>query len=264
VIAAVARFSPNVPLAKDADGFTVSDWLSRLRGSTPVVELAARCGHSRFAVARWLKGQAKPRVPEFFELVDGMTGRLPEWVAELVPIDQVPQLRDRFVAAQAAKRLAFEAPWTEAVLALLETTTYRQLPRHRPGFIAACLGISEVAERECLAKLEAAQLIERRARRYAVNSRRNVDTQGGRMALHRLKQHWSLVAARRLDAPQEADLFAYNVMSLSRADLERVRERLRAAFREIRLLVAGSAPEEVVALMNVQLVPFVCEPPPDR
>jgi hypothetical protein len=80
-----------------------------------------------------------------------------------------------------------------------------------------------------------------------------VDTQGGRAALRQLKAHWAGVAARRLTTTStEADLFAYNVFSASEADFERIREILRAAYREIRSLVAASEPAEVVALINLQ------------
>jgi hypothetical protein len=52
------------------------------------------------------------------------------------------------------------------------------------------------------------------------------------------------VAAERLrNSYIEDDLFAYSVISLASADLERVRE----TFREIRMLVAASEPEENVS-----------------
>jgi hypothetical protein len=46
------------------------------------------------------------------------------------------------------------------------------------------------------------------------------------------------------------------VISLSEADLERVREILRAAYREIRALAVTSEPVEAAALLNLQLVTF--------
>jgi hypothetical protein len=45
-------------------------------------------------------------------------------------------------------------------------------------------------------------------------------------------------------------------MSLSAADLERVREILRNAYRELRALAAASEPIERAALLNLQLVAF--------
>jgi hypothetical protein len=257
VRAALTRFSNGATLRWNGNRFDVAAWLSSLRGRTSVVELAARSGRSRFSVARFLSGQAKPRLPDFFRLVDAMTGRLPEWVAEFVSIDRVPSLEGRFRTTRAARRLAFEVPWSEAVLRLLETSAYQSKRRHTRGFIASALGISRAAEVECLQRLTEADLIDGRSGKYRVKNRDTVDTQGGQQALQDLKRHWASVAAGRLAAPHTEDLFAYNVMSLSRADLERVRELLRAAFREIRSLVAASNPDEVAALVNLQLVTFL-------
>jgi transcriptional regulator with XRE-family HTH domain len=250
-----ARFSAT-PLQERPSGFAVAAWLSALRGMTPLTELAARSGASRFSIARWLKGSAKPRLPDFFRMLDALTGRLPEWIAELTDIEKVPSLEPRFRAASAAKQLAFQLPWTEAVLRLLETASYRRQRRHRSSFIAECLGIETALVQTCIERLLAAQVIEKSRGRYVVREQGAVDTQGGKQALHGLKRHWSLVAAERMLAPQDADFFAYNVMSLSGADLERVRALLRVTFREIRSLVAASEPEEVAALLNLQLVAF--------
>ncbi len=94
------------------------------------------------------------------------------------------------------------------------------------------------------------------AGRYLVHAPISVDTQGGAGALHRVKRHWCEVASARLGAPRESELFAYNVMSVSRADLAQIQERLRLAFREIRAIVAASSPEEVAAVVNLQLLAF--------
>jgi hypothetical protein len=256
VTAAFQRFAAAAPPRRLGGTFQLSAWLTAIRGATPVTELATRSACSRFSVSRWLSGRSKPRLPDFFRLLDAITGRLPEWAAAFVSISEVPSLHRRFVAAAAAKRLAFETPWTEGVLRVLETAVYRRDRRHRIGFIAECLGISFEQERECLRQLEQAELIERRRSKYIVTGRSTVDTRGGKQALHRLKRHWASVAEQRLLAPRGEDLFAYNVISVSSADLSRIREILRAAFGEIRSLVAASEPEEVAALVNLQLVSF--------
>jgi len=251
------RFMPGLPITREGAAFDLASWLSALRGRSSLVEIGARSGLSRFSVARFLSGRARPRLPDFFRLVDAMTGRLPEWVAAFVPIELVPSLTGRFRAADAARRIAFEVPWSEAVLRVLETQTYRKQRRHVRGSVAACLDMSEAEEAECLSRLTEAAIVECRAGRYSVRRGNTVDTQGGQQSLLNLKRHWATVAAARLEAPHEEDFFAYNVMSLSRADLDRAREILRGAFREIRSLVAASHPEEVAALVNLQLVTFL-------
>ena len=59
---------------------------------------------------------------------------------------------------------------------------------------------------------------------------------------------------RRVDDPRAPDWLAFNVISTSASDLERVRDVLRRAFREIRTIAAASEPPESVALLNLQLV----------
>ncbi len=256
VAGAMRRFAPTVDLIQAGGRWLLGPWLAGFLGMTTVTEFSARSGYSRFSVARWFAGRAKPRLPAFFRLLDALTQRLPEFVAGLVPIEQVPSLRVRYQAAAAARQLAYQAPWTEAVLRWLETEAYRRLTRHQPGVLADCLGLSRDQERECLRVLEQARVIQRRRRKFVVVDPNPVDTRGGKQALHHLKQHWTTVAASRLLDPQPDDLFAYNVMSVSAADLVQIREKLSATFREIRSIVAASAPEQVVALVNLQLVTF--------
>jgi hypothetical protein len=251
------RFMPALPIARASAGFDLASWLSALRGRSSLVEIGARSGLSRFSVARFLSGRARPRLPHFLRLVDALTGRLPEWVAAFVPIELVPSLTGRFHAADAARRIAFEVPWSEAVLRVLETQTYRRRRRHVRGSVAACLDVSREQEAECLRRLTEADIVEYRAGKFHVRRGNTVDTQGGQQALLNLKRHWATVAATRLAAPQDEDFFAYNVVSLSRAALGRAREILRGAFRELRSLVAASNPEEVAALVNLQLVTFL-------
>lgn len=255
VAAAFANFAPGVDLTFVDGEWQVGAWLSALRGETPIAELAQRLSGSRFSVARWLHGRAKPRLPDFFRLLDAITHRLPEWVGSFVSLDGVPSLKPRFEAAQAAKHLAFDVPWSEAVLRLIETAGYRHA-RGRERYLATALGIEVTEVHACVARLLTAGVVEKRGGRLVPREQGAVDTQGGRQALHRLKRHWSQVAAERLQAPREPDYFAYNVVSVSAADLERIRERLRAAFREIRSLVAASRPEEKAALINLQVVTF--------
>lgn len=256
VHAAFTRFAPGAALEKRDGEWQLGSWLSTLRGETPMAELAQRAGCSRFSVARWLHGSAKPRLPDFFRLLDAITHRLPEWVAALVAIEDVPLLSARYDAGQAAKHLAFEVPWSEAVLRLLETRGYRTTNKKREQYLASALGIELADVQTCLARLQTAGVVEKQRGRFVVREQGAVDTQGGKQALHRLKQHWTQVASARLTAPREGDYFAYNVVSVSSADLDRIRERLRVAFREIRSMVAASQPEEAAALINLQVVTF--------
>lgn len=154
----------------------------------------------------------------------------------------------------AAKRLAFDAPWTEAILRILETKDYLELPGHDTGWIGRALGIQPSEVERCLELLLHANVVVSEGTRYVQSRPLSVDTQGGKRALHTLKTHWAVVASERARVPHPGDLFAYNLVSVSEEDLGRIRGMLRSTYREIRALVAASEPSERVALLNLQLL----------
>lgn len=254
VLASFTRFQPSLALGLGPDGLELGPWLSQLNPNLSVTELAARTGHGRSSVSRWLAGKAQPRLNEFLELVDAATGRVQDLVAELVAIEQVPALQARFEASSAAKRIAFDQPWTEAVMRVLETLPARDASADDVLAVAQRLGLHEESVASCLALLEKAALVRREGCAYDVVRELTVDTRGGKDALLALKAHWARVTAERALRPGTGDLFAYNVFSASAADVERIRQLLRAAFRQTRSIVTSSAPCQEVALVNVQLV----------
>jgi transcriptional regulator with XRE-family HTH domain len=258
VRAAFTRFSPTATLHSGPRGYALGAWLRQVGGASPT-ELARRTGRSRSSVSRWLSDTARPRLPEFFELVDAATGRLQDLVAELVDIQSVPALAARYEASQTAKRLAFDAPWTEAILRALETPTYARFEHHDPQWIARILGIEADEVERCLAALLRAGLVNWDGERFDQLRSLNVDTRGGKAALHALKSHWARVAAERAARPKRTDLFAYNVLSASAGDLDKIRAVLVEAFRDIRTIVAASEPPERVALLNIHLIDWTAQ-----
>jgi transcriptional regulator with XRE-family HTH domain len=225
-------------------------WLQRVRGATSVSDLSKRSGYSRHQVARWLANEARPRLPEFLQLVEAITGRISDLVAELVPVELVPCLLELHTRRDAARRLAYEEPWTEAILRVLEISEYQALPEHAPGFISAYLGIEPEIEARCLDKLLDAGVIRRDGAHYRSVGSLTVDTRSASA----LKAHWTRSALQRVEQPGKDDLFSYNVFSASEADLRRIRELLRATYREIRALVAVTPADERVALINIQFM----------
>lgn len=257
VQAAFAAFhvAPPPPM-KPGGHFALAPWLTAIRGTTPVAHLAKRAGYSRFALARWFSAKAHPRLPEFLHCVDAITGRMPDLVAALVPIDQVPSLIARYRSMSAARRLAFDAPWTEGVLRVLEIQGYRALPEHEDGFIARRLGIPVKIEHDCLRRLESAGVIRKENGLWRQDRPLTVDTRSSRDDMSVLLRQWIAVGYQRIAERSSRDLFAYNIMSCSLADYDRIRELLRRTFREIQSLVAASEPSERIALLSLQLLEF--------
>jgi hypothetical protein len=228
-------------------------WLDALRGDMPIGELAQRLGRSRYSVGRWLAGRTQPQFHEFLELLDAITGRAHDWVAELVPIEQVPSLLPAFKRARAARTIAFEQPWTEAILRVLETKRYREQPDVAHATLAAWLGISDAVLEAALRGLTDAGVIEYQDGRYEAVAELSVDTRTGSGSLRQLQRHWLGVALERA-AAEEDDWFAYNVISCSEEDLQRIADCLKRAYLESRAIVAASEPSEAAALVLMQLV----------
>ena len=248
--AALTRFHPP---AAGALSEGVGAWLSELRGRTAVGELAERSGCSPSQVRRWLSGSASPRVHQLLALLDALTGRAPDLVAELVDIAEVPALLARHTEGRTQRRLAFEHPWTAAVRVLIDAAPV-------PVEGAAAELARRVAQPVELIEDALGRLMEHRlvAQQdgWIVGSRSlTVDLRATAQDRRNLRAHWARVAADRV-AADRGDLFSFSLMAVSRADLDRIRAVQRRSFREIRGIAAASEPPEVGALVVAQVACF--------
>lgn len=222
-----------------------------LRGSVTVTELARIAGLSRYSVTRWLAGNTQPRLPDFLRIIEAASTRGIDFLACLVDPLSMPSVAPLWKRMEARRRGAYELPWTQAVLRVVELESYLDLPAHEPGWIARRLGISPEEEATCVDFLrESGQL--RWTGTHFAPATRAVDTRRDPDVGRRLKAHWSQVAADRIEAGAPGQ-FSYNVFTVSRKDFERIREAHLAYFHALRAIVADSAPDEVVAVANVQL-----------
>ena len=229
----------------------VARFLDDLRGQVTVSDLARRADISRYSMSRWLSGRTQPRLPDFLRVVEAASLRVVDLIANLADPTEVPAIADLWRRLEARRVGAARHPWTQAVVRTLELEAYRQGPAHRPGWIAQQLGIDAEREATCLAFLEETGQIawdgtHFRPQTMAVDTRRHPEV--GR----RLKVHWTQVAATRIEQAAPGQ-FSYNVFAVSRADFERIREMHLDYFRALRGIVSESAPNEVVAVANVQL-----------
>ncbi len=255
---AFATFLPTRAQADCLDFTTTEDvsaWLRGLRGSTKMAVLTARTGRSRYSIGRWLSGETEPRLPEFLLLVDALTGRVQDWVGALVSIREVPVLAERAEKVDAARRLALEKPDTALFLRIVET---EKSARASVVVDKAAHILNHPREEvmNWLEELKRVGVLEERNHCLSVVSELTVSTAGTPEQRHQLRMHWAEKAGRRLRENSDSDWFAYNVIALSRKDSEKVEERLRAAYREVRTIVAESKPEEVAALLTMHLVRF--------
>jgi hypothetical protein len=236
----------------------VAELLLDLRGRSTIGDVAERALRSRFAVARWLKGEAEPRLPDFLRMVEATSMRVLDFVAAFVDPGQLPSISASWRELEAGRRAAFQLPWSHAVLRALELENYRAEPAHRPGFIAAQLGISTDEEQKCIEALEHSGQLTWDGKRYLVTERLT-DTSHNPEAGRALKVWWTEQALERLKQDKEG-LYSYNLFAVSERDYQRLRQLHLDYFRELRSIVAQSKPAERVVLAHLQLLPLAGGP----
>lgn len=256
VKAAILRFYGSRPAwleeRDEVDASGVCQLLEDLRGDTPIQELALRTGKSRYAVARWLKGQAEPRLPDFLRMIEASSQRLLDFVALLVDIEKVPGAVGRWQELQAARELVARVPWAPAVLLVMQTSAYLDLASHRTGWIAERLGLPLEVELECIELLRTSGQLRVQGKRFRVARVQSIDTRADPSAGHRLREWWARVGLEHICADKPG-LFSFNVFSVSDSDYVRLQEMHRNYYRALRSVVAASQPEERVVVANVQL-----------
>ncbi len=226
--------------------------LEDLRGDTPILQLAARTGRSRYAVARWLKGQAEPRLPDFLRMIEATSQRLLDFVAQIVDIESMPSTKVRWRELQAARELVGRVPWTPAVLLVMQTEDYLALEKHQEGWIAHRLGIPFEVEEDCMNLLKTSGRVRNEGERLRVTPIQSIDTRSDPAAGQRLREWWARVGLQYIEE-QRPGIFSFNVFSVSNSDYQRLQEMHRSYYRNMRSLIAVSSPEQRVVVANVQL-----------
>jgi transcriptional regulator with XRE-family HTH domain len=255
--AAIARFYPRPPawLADNSPRTPagIAALLGDLKGTRSILDVARASGQSRFAIARWFKGDAEPRLPDFLRVLEALSLRLLDFIEGLVDPATLASVAPAWQRLQAARRTAYDAPWSHAVLRALELEAYRQQKQHVPGWVAERVGITRDEEERGLKLLAASGQIRRRRGRFEVVESLAVDTRRDPVGARRLREFWAREAVRRLEGRADTG-FAYNLFSVSEPDLERIRALHRSYFRELRAIVAQSEPAQTVALVTMALV----------
>lgn len=221
-------------------------------------ELARRVGVDRTTLSRWINGQTEPRLPDLLRLVEATTQQLLTVVAMLADPAELPSIRDAYRDHQLQRRLAYDIPWSHAVLRALELEAYAALPEHVDGFLAATIGIPVLDERAYLSQLAQAGQIRWTGTHWVSHRVMTVDTKQDPDKNRALKVHWGQVTVDRLrsnQAPADA-LFSFNLFSISAAAYGQLREMHLAYYDRVRALIEESPGTDKVVLMNMHLVPL--------
>lgn len=253
---AMAPFYRHVPdwLAEDPGSATwVRRFLDHLRGRTSLVDLAARTGISRHALARWCRGVAQPQLPDLLRFVQGASDRLLAFLDLFVNPTELPSVAAAWGRLLAARQLASASPWAQVVLLALELPAYRSQPTHDDAWLATHLGLDEPLVADCVTRLARSGQIEREGTHYRPAAVLSVNLRGPGTGPS-LKAHWAEVAARRVGV--EGAMVSYNLFTISEADLATLHEMQRAHYNAVRALVAASEGAERLVLLNVHAIPL--------
>ena len=116
----------------------------------------------------------------------------------------------------------------------------------RIGELADRIGISTEEEAQSLERLKTSGQIVWEAEHWRIKNVMALDTRRDPDAARRLRAWWLRRGAARIEAGDRG--LMYNVLGVSSADLERLRELQKAYLTEVRAIVARSEPVEHVVL----------------
>ena len=246
-------FVPNAPaVSPRLTDQRLADWLRSIKGQQSIVQLAHGAGLSRYQTSRFLSGACRPRLHELFSLIDASTGRLSDFVFGFVPLEGVPSLAEHHRAVQQSRRLAFEEPWTSAIVSALECVQHVEA-RRAAQVVSEMLSVELPVVERTMAKLVQVQVIREQDGHYRLGEALVIDTRNMPEGAQALRKHWSEVGASRIARKRPGDLLAYNVFSVSFDDFQEIRHLQLEHYHRIRAIVAKSKPE-MVGLLNLQLI----------
>jgi transcriptional regulator with XRE-family HTH domain len=167
---------PELEKARLGSPRTVQLLVSHLVGRANKAELSRRILVDRTTLGRWLNGKTEPRLPEFLRLIDVTTQRLLAFVALFADPAKLEATRTAHRDLMVQRKLAYDLPWSHAILRALELERYVSLSEHCPGVLAEMIGIAPKDEENYLEQLEAAGQIGWNGQRYVVARVLTVDT----------------------------------------------------------------------------------------
>lgn len=249
VNAAYERFYGRRPAWLRQGDPNVAAFLDDLRGKVPIRDLAAKVGVNRYTVARWLNGQAQPRLPDFLALIDASSRRLLDFIAGLVDPARMPALARDWSNLERARETAYATPWSHGVLHALELEGDTQ----DSAWLSRKLGIARDTVEDALAALQLTGQVEPHGKRLRPTRSGYVDTSRDPERARELKMRWTETALERLRAGS-AGLFGYAVFAVSKRDLRRLREIQLQYVSQIQTVIAGSQRPDCVGLFCTQLL----------
>jgi hypothetical protein len=187
-------------------------------------------------------------------LIHHAVHRLPDFVA-LFSSQPLPSLAREQKRLAAARAVAKSHPWSQLVLRYLELVQYRDLAEHKPGWIAERAKITLEQEDSTLRMLADAGQVEWSGSHWVPRSLPVLDLREEPQAVQRQRAFGASVASEHSPTNSDA-VCAYNVCTVSAQGYKELKALQREYLQKARSLIAASAPQERVVLLQVNLLPF--------
>ena len=207
--------------------------LQHLKGKTPIQTLAQRTGLSRFAISRWLKGVGEPRLPEFLQLIEGMSLRMLDFVAGFFNPSHYDATRSAWETLQHGRKHFFEHPQSQLVLLALDLEDYAKLKRHSDEWLAQQLALPVADIAAGLQILSQSGQIRWTGTHWTFGNALTIDMQSHPQAVRQLKAWWGQASLQAFER-EATGVYSYNLCTVSEADFEKLQELQRATFRAMR------------------------------
>ena len=255
----LSDFFPKMPAALTDVDFSnnaaIALLLNTLIGDESARTLADRMGISRHTVGRWLRGEAQPRLPQLLHAIDATTNRLLDFIACMVDPAALPSLQQQWTRLQHSRSVLIDNPWVQTVLLATELSDYLATEHHEDLWMATRLNVREDEVHQAITQLSESSLLHYDGHHWTAGAAQTIDTPHDDDGVRQLKSFWLHQVRSRFDA--EADgLYSHNVFAVAEADLATLRDLHIEYFNKVRDVVARSAEQERVVLLQLNLVPL--------
>jgi len=231
----------------------VAAFFKDLRGTTRLTEIARRSGYNRYSVARWLGGQADPRLPEFLVLIESCSRRVIDFLSAIVDPSSLPSVAVAWSQLKLQREGALSRPLSHAVLRALELDGVPTGQKKTLEYLSQKTGLCINDAEDHLKYLVESGQVETKAGAYRPAPVQVVDTGGDYSRARDLRLLWARIALERLEQGA-AGIAGYSVFAISREDLRRIRQLQVDYLRQVQGIIAQSSPSDCVALYCAQLL----------
>jgi hypothetical protein len=186
-------------------------------------------------------------------MIEASSRRALDFVSTLTAPEKIPCIARPWRRLLRAKQVAYESPWSHAVLHALELDDLRRSRSEGIKMLVKRLNIPEKEINEALSALQQAGQVRRHRGAWRITKKQTVNTAQDPERARRLKAFWVQVAADRLREGSPG-FFGYTLFAIREQDLRRLREVQLEYVRQMQAIIAESSPGERVGLYAVQLL----------